>query len=53
TVMADDLLENCRTTAIAEYDGTTDPQEHLSRIENATLLHKCTDMIKCLFSSPP
>ncbi|KAL2237258.1 UNVERIFIED_CONTAM: hypothetical protein Sindi_0917500, partial [Sesamum indicum] len=51
--MSDDLSENCRTTAIAEYDGTTDPQEHLSRIENATLLHKCMDMIKCLFSSPP
>ncbi|KAL0409528.1 UNVERIFIED_CONTAM: hypothetical protein Sradi_1887200 [Sesamum radiatum] len=29
-VMADELLVNCRTPAITEYDGTTDPQEHLS-----------------------
>ncbi|KAL0449249.1 UNVERIFIED_CONTAM: hypothetical protein Slati_1481300 [Sesamum latifolium] len=46
-VMADELPINCRTPAIAEYDGTTDPQEHLSRFENATLLHRYTDGIKC------
>ncbi|KAL0386747.1 UNVERIFIED_CONTAM: hypothetical protein Slati_4546700 [Sesamum latifolium] len=46
-VMADDLLMNYRTPAIAEYDGTTDPQEHLSRIENAALLHRYTNDIKC------
>ncbi|KAL0433273.1 UNVERIFIED_CONTAM: hypothetical protein Slati_2661600 [Sesamum latifolium] len=33
-VMADDLPMNCRTPAIAEYDGTTDPVEHLARFEN-------------------
>ncbi|KAL0433747.1 UNVERIFIED_CONTAM: hypothetical protein Slati_2709000 [Sesamum latifolium] len=33
-VMADELPVSCRTPAIAEYDGTTDPQEHLSRFEN-------------------
>ncbi|KAL0454686.1 UNVERIFIED_CONTAM: hypothetical protein Slati_0807800 [Sesamum latifolium] len=46
-VMADKLLVNCRTPAIAEYDGTTDPLEHLSRFDNATLLHRYTDGIKC------
>ncbi|KAL0412564.1 UNVERIFIED_CONTAM: hypothetical protein Sradi_1458100 [Sesamum radiatum] len=38
-VMADELPVNCRTPAIAEYDGTTDPQEHLSRFENVALLN--------------
>ncbi|KAL0410804.1 UNVERIFIED_CONTAM: hypothetical protein Slati_3670100 [Sesamum latifolium] len=45
--MADELPLNCRTPAIAEYNGTTDPMEHLSRFENATLLHRYTDGIKC------
>ncbi|KAL0451514.1 UNVERIFIED_CONTAM: hypothetical protein Slati_1129500 [Sesamum latifolium] len=45
-VMADELPVNCRTPAIAEYDGTTDPHEHLSRFENAVLLHRYTDDIK-------
>ncbi|KAL0458688.1 UNVERIFIED_CONTAM: hypothetical protein Slati_0496000 [Sesamum latifolium] len=45
--MADELPMNCRTLAIAEYDGTSDPMEHLSRFENATLLHRYTDGIKC------
>ncbi|KAL0461429.1 UNVERIFIED_CONTAM: hypothetical protein Slati_0030500 [Sesamum latifolium] len=46
-VMADELPMNCRTPAITEYDGTTDPIEHLSRFENATLLHQYTDGIEC------
>ncbi|KAL0439293.1 UNVERIFIED_CONTAM: hypothetical protein Slati_2412300 [Sesamum latifolium] len=46
-VMADELPVNYWTPAIAEYDGTTDPQEHLSRFENAALLHRYTDGIKC------
>ncbi|KAL0313241.1 UNVERIFIED_CONTAM: hypothetical protein Sradi_5723400 [Sesamum radiatum] len=41
TIMADELPLNCRTPAIAEYDGTADPMEHLSRFENAALLHRC------------
>ncbi|KAL0445400.1 UNVERIFIED_CONTAM: hypothetical protein Slati_2262700 [Sesamum latifolium] len=32
---------------MAEYDGTNDPQEHLSRFENASLMHRYTDGIKC------
>ncbi|KAL0412077.1 UNVERIFIED_CONTAM: hypothetical protein Slati_3797400 [Sesamum latifolium] len=47
TVMADELPLNCCTSAIAEYDGTADPMEHLSRFENAALLHRYTDEIKC------
>ncbi|KAL0447294.1 UNVERIFIED_CONTAM: hypothetical protein Slati_1857300 [Sesamum latifolium] len=37
--MADEPPVNCRTPAITEYDGTTDPLEHLARFENAALLH--------------
>ncbi|KAL0395026.1 UNVERIFIED_CONTAM: hypothetical protein Slati_4468800 [Sesamum latifolium] len=37
-VMADELPANCRTPTITEYDGTTDPLEHLPRFENAALL---------------
>ncbi|KAL0446028.1 UNVERIFIED_CONTAM: hypothetical protein Slati_1730700 [Sesamum latifolium] len=47
TVMADELPLNCRTPAITEYDGAADPMEHLSRFENAALLHRYTDGIKC------
>ncbi|KAL0434781.1 UNVERIFIED_CONTAM: hypothetical protein Sradi_0186000 [Sesamum radiatum] len=46
-VMADEFLVNCRTPAIVEYDGTIDPMERLSRFENAALLHRYTDGIKC------
>ncbi|KAL0433160.1 UNVERIFIED_CONTAM: hypothetical protein Slati_2650300 [Sesamum latifolium] len=45
--MADGLPMNCRTPAIAEYEGTSDPMEHLSRFEIAALLHRCIDGIKC------
>ncbi|KAL0445266.1 UNVERIFIED_CONTAM: hypothetical protein Slati_2249300 [Sesamum latifolium] len=46
-VTTDELLVNCWTSIIAEYDGTTDPQEHLSHFENAALLHRYTNDIKC------
>ncbi|KAL0286408.1 UNVERIFIED_CONTAM: hypothetical protein Sangu_2733500 [Sesamum angustifolium] len=46
-VMADELPVNYLTPAIAEYDGTTDHYEHLSYFENADLLHRYTDGIKC------
>ncbi|KAL0445603.1 UNVERIFIED_CONTAM: hypothetical protein Slati_1688200 [Sesamum latifolium] len=45
--MADELPLNYRTPAITEYDGTTEPVEHLARFENAALLHRYTDGIKC------
>ncbi|KAL0451795.1 UNVERIFIED_CONTAM: hypothetical protein Slati_1157600 [Sesamum latifolium] len=46
-VMADELPVNCRTPTIAEYDGTTNPLEHLSRFENTALLHQYIEDIKC------
>ncbi|KAL0405118.1 UNVERIFIED_CONTAM: hypothetical protein Slati_3825700 [Sesamum latifolium] len=46
TIMADELPLNCRTLATAEYDGTADTMEYLSRFENAALLHRYTDGIK-------
>ncbi|KAL0449007.1 UNVERIFIED_CONTAM: hypothetical protein Slati_1457100 [Sesamum latifolium] len=45
--MADELPTNCHTPVIAECDDTTDPQEYLSRFENAALLHRYTNGIKC------
>ncbi|KAL0449684.1 UNVERIFIED_CONTAM: hypothetical protein Slati_1524800 [Sesamum latifolium] len=45
--MGDKLLANCRTPAIAQYDVTTDPMEHLSCLKNAALLHRYTNAIKC------
>ncbi|KAL0403904.1 UNVERIFIED_CONTAM: hypothetical protein Sradi_2031200 [Sesamum radiatum] len=45
--MADKLPINCRTPAIAEYDGTTDPMEYFSCFENAALLHWYTGSINC------
>ncbi|KAL0420513.1 UNVERIFIED_CONTAM: hypothetical protein Slati_3074200 [Sesamum latifolium] len=44
---AHELPINSHTPAIAEYDCTTDPMEHLSRFENAALLPRYTDGIKC------
>ncbi|KAL0461186.1 UNVERIFIED_CONTAM: hypothetical protein Slati_0006200 [Sesamum latifolium] len=46
-VMTNELPMNWPTPAIAEYDGTTDPVEHLAHFENATLLHRYTNGIKC------
>ncbi|KAK4400603.1 hypothetical protein Sango_1166400 [Sesamum angolense] len=46
-VMTDELAMNCCTPTIAEYDGTTDPQEHLSRFENIALMHRYSDAIRC------
>ncbi|KAL0416469.1 UNVERIFIED_CONTAM: hypothetical protein Slati_3478800 [Sesamum latifolium] len=46
-VMANELPVNCRTPAIIEYDGRTDPLEHLAHFENAALLHRYTNGIKC------
>ncbi|KAL0402281.1 UNVERIFIED_CONTAM: hypothetical protein Slati_4258000 [Sesamum latifolium] len=45
-VMADKLPANCRIPAITEYDGTTDRLEHLSRFENAALLHSSRKLRK-------
>ncbi|XP_073064019.1 uncharacterized protein [Primulina eburnea] len=36
-----------RQLNVGEYDGHTDPEEHLWRFENAALLHQYTDGVKC------
>ncbi|KAL0395152.1 UNVERIFIED_CONTAM: hypothetical protein Slati_4481400 [Sesamum latifolium] len=46
-VLADELPKNCHIPAIAEYDGTTDLQEHLSNFEDAALLHRYINGNKC------
>ncbi|KAL0404606.1 UNVERIFIED_CONTAM: hypothetical protein Sradi_2101400 [Sesamum radiatum] len=48
--MTDELLADCRTPAIVEYDGTTDPLEHLSRFGNAVLLHSSQKLRKTKLS---
>ncbi|XP_073152345.1 uncharacterized protein [Henckelia pumila] len=35
---------------VGEYDGKGDPEDHLARFENAALLHKYSDQIKCRFN---
>ncbi|KAL0363818.1 UNVERIFIED_CONTAM: hypothetical protein Sangu_0479400 [Sesamum angustifolium] len=45
--MADEISAKCRTSAIVEYDGTTDLQEHLSCFKNAARLHTYTKATKC------
>ncbi|KAL2235814.1 UNVERIFIED_CONTAM: hypothetical protein Sindi_1313600 [Sesamum indicum] len=45
--MADEFPANYHTPAIAAYDGSTDPEEHLLCFEYAALLHRYMDGIKC------
>ncbi|KAL0288152.1 UNVERIFIED_CONTAM: hypothetical protein Sradi_7104800 [Sesamum radiatum] len=46
-IMADDLPLNWKEPNLLDYDGTTDPQEHLSYFENIALLHRYTSRVKC------
>ncbi|XP_073138608.1 uncharacterized protein [Henckelia pumila] len=36
-----------KSTKVREYDGRTDPEEHLARLKNVVMLHCYEDMIKC------
>lgn len=45
-VMADDLPSSFRQITF-EYNGVTDPGEHLSRFENTSFLHRLSDGVKC------
>ncbi|KAI3458805.1 hypothetical protein Pfo_015468 [Paulownia fortunei] len=45
-VMVDDLPANFRSLNY-DYDGTTNPWEHLCRFENSALLHRYSDGVKC------
>ncbi|KAL0434852.1 UNVERIFIED_CONTAM: hypothetical protein Sradi_0193100 [Sesamum radiatum] len=46
-IMADELPLNWKEPSLQEYDGTTDPQEHLFCFENIALLHRYTNGVKC------
>ncbi|KZV50472.1 hypothetical protein F511_34916 [Dorcoceras hygrometricum] len=46
-VLAAELPQHFKFPNVGEYDGMGDPEEHLSRFENAALLHQYTDPIKC------
>ncbi|KAL0453853.1 UNVERIFIED_CONTAM: hypothetical protein Slati_1363400 [Sesamum latifolium] len=47
-IMIEEFLAHFRAPLhLSAYDGTTDPIEHIRKFENAALLHKYTDSIKC------
>ncbi|KAK6123773.1 hypothetical protein DH2020_042483 [Rehmannia glutinosa] len=46
SVMADELPANFRSLT-NEYDGTTNPWEHMCRFKNSALLHRYSDGVKC------
>ncbi|KAL0377220.1 UNVERIFIED_CONTAM: hypothetical protein Scaly_0839600 [Sesamum calycinum] len=47
-IMAEELLARVRAPShLSAYDGTFDSAEHIHKFENAALLHRYTDGIKC------
>ncbi|KZV20162.1 hypothetical protein F511_01019 [Dorcoceras hygrometricum] len=42
-----ELPQHFKFPNVGVYDGMEDPEEHLSRFENAVLLHQYADPIKC------
>ncbi|XP_073310935.1 uncharacterized protein [Primulina huaijiensis] len=46
-ILEEGLPPNFRQSNIGEYDGHTDPEEHLGRFEKAALLHQYSDGVKC------
>ncbi|XP_073128909.1 uncharacterized protein [Henckelia pumila] len=46
-VLESELPKNFKFPHVGEYDGKGDPEEHLFHFENAALLHKYFDPIKC------
>ncbi|XP_073295884.1 uncharacterized protein [Primulina huaijiensis] len=47
TILEEGLPPNFRQSNVREYDGHTDPEEHLGRFENAALLHQYLDGVTC------
>ncbi|XP_073133652.1 uncharacterized protein [Henckelia pumila] len=46
-ILYEELPANFMQPTLREYDGSSDPEEHLGRFENAALLHRYSDAIKC------
>ncbi|XP_075483548.1 uncharacterized protein LOC142523699 [Primulina tabacum] len=46
-IVREPLPGNFKSAKIKDYDGNTDPEEHLARFENMAILHCYTDRIKC------
>ncbi|XP_073152863.1 uncharacterized protein [Henckelia pumila] len=46
-VIEEPFPSNYKSEKIQEYDGSTDPEEHLARFENVAMLHCYGDKIKC------
>ncbi|XP_073152514.1 uncharacterized protein [Henckelia pumila] len=46
-ILDEELPVNFKKPTLGEYDGSSDPEEHLGRFENAALLHRYSDAIKC------
>ncbi|XP_074579566.1 uncharacterized protein LOC141836059 [Curcuma longa] len=46
-ILDEELPKHFRTPQFLDYNGSTDPEDHLGRFENAAMLHQYTDAIKC------
>ncbi|XP_073017729.1 uncharacterized protein [Primulina eburnea] len=46
-IVSEPLPAHFKTTSIREYDGNSDPEEHLAWFENMAMLHCYPDKIKC------
>ncbi|KAG8387940.1 hypothetical protein BUALT_Bualt02G0073500 [Buddleja alternifolia] len=46
-ILADELSNNFRAPNVSEYDGSSDPTEHLWKLDNCALLHQYSDAVKC------
>ncbi|XP_042423281.1 uncharacterized protein LOC122010878 [Zingiber officinale] len=46
-ILNEKLPKGYRAPLIGEYDGSKDPEDHLRKFKNASLLHQYSDAIKC------
>ena len=46
-ILKDPLPKHYVPPAIGEYNGTTDPDDHLDKFDNTATLHQYTDGVKC------